>query len=301
MAWTWTELLDDIKVRGMIPTSQSTYTAARLLSIANAALRSKLLPLILSARENYYSYDIDTAVNATGVYDIHTRAIGGKIDNVALIDGTGRLDLPLLSEEELTDYGTSPTPDPGFYVKRSQIVVVPASAGGYPYLRQTIFLRPPTIVAQSSAAQITAINTVTKVVTFTDVPSAWTTANLFDMVQAIPHFDTLGIDLVATAVVTGALGTVTFSAAISSRLAVGDWVSLAGETPVIQVPVELNPLLAQEAANECLKNGADPEAYKIGLEEVKILRQAAIPLLTPRVERAGKKLVNRTGILRRGR
>lgn len=298
--YTWTQLEDDIKVKGMIPTSQNTFTEDRLLAITNNVLLAKLLPNILKARESYYSYDIDTAINATGVYDIHTRAVGAKLDNLALISSNTRLDLVMYLEDELTDITQPPDGKPGFFIKRNQFTILPTNGNGWSYVRQTIFLRPPRIIANADGAQVTAINTSTKVVTFTTVPSTWTASNIFDIVQGAPHFDTLAIDQTISAITTGSGGTLTFVSALPSRLAVGDWISLAGETPVIQVPVEFNSLLSQYAANECLKNGSDPKAYETGVADAKELLEGLMSLITPRVEREGKVLVNRTGMLRRG-
>ena len=120
---------------------------------------------------------------------------------------------------------------------------------------------------------------------------------MLDLVQANPHFDTLAIDQVITSVTTTAI---IFSSTLPTRLAVGDWVSLQGQSPVIQLPLELHPLLAQRVANQCLKNSPHSEAYKNGLNEVLALEKQAMHLLTPRIEKEGKKIVNRSGMLRRG-
>jgi len=300
MAFTWTELIDDIKVRGMFPTSQSTFTTARLLSLTNATLRSKVLPLVDKVREGYYSYDVDTVLNATGIYNLHTRAVGGKLLDACLVSGDERFDLAKYSEGTIKNYDQAPG-QAGFYLKRSQVFLLPKVPASGSSFRQTIMLRPPTIVAQDSAARISAINTVSGVVTCETVPSSWTTSNLFDMVQEPAHFDTLAIDLPITAISTGASGTMTFTAAnLPSRLAVGDWIGLRGESPVIQVPVELNPLLAQEVANICLRSQTDANALKLGIDEVKEMREEIKSLITPRVSSEGKKITNRSGILRRG-
>lgn len=297
MNQTWTELVDDIKVRGMIPTSQQTFTEARLLALANAELRSRMLPLISKVREGYYSYDLDTAINQSGIYDIPARAIGGKLENVCLYSASGeKKDLSRYWEDELSNLTESPE-SPGFYIKRSQVFTLPKVPSGFSFLRQTYLLRPPTIIATEDGSQITGINTGTKTLTFDSVPSTFVTGARFDLVQGSPHFDTLGIDLVITAVTST---TVTFSATLPDRLAVGDWLSLAGESPVVQVPVELFPLLAQYVANTCLKSQTDLTAYKAGVEDAKEMKDGILGLISPRVEKEGKKVVNRTGILRRG-
>lgn len=300
MAFTWTELLDDIKVRAMMPTSQSTFTAARLLSLTNASMRSKLLPLVDKVREGYYEYDVDTTLNATGTYYVHTRAVGAKILDAALLNGNERLELTRYYEKDVRNYTESPN-DYGFFIKRNAVYLLPATPSGWTTLRQKIMLRPPEIVEQTSGARVSAINTTTGVVTCETVPATWTTGSLYDMVQEPAHFDTIAIDLVASAVVVGASGTLTFTpSALPSRLAVGDWIGLAGQSPVIQLPVELNPLLAQETANVLLKSQNDEKGLEMGLAEAKRMKEEILSLITPRVQSAGKKITNRTGILRRG-
>ena len=284
----------------MIPTSQSTYTQARFLVMVNDEIRSYIVPLIMRCRENYFSYDIDTDINSTGIYDISTRAMGSKAQNAALINGTERQDLSWISEEELISTDQTPTGKPGVYFKRNQIVLVPPTDHGYGTFRQTIFLRPCEVVAQESAAVITAINTGTKTVTCTTVPSTWTTSNTFELVQANPHFDSLSIDQTITAVVTGSSGTITFTDTLPSRLAVGDWVGLAGQSPIIQLPLEGHALLSQRVANQCLKNSPHTKAYETGVKEAESLEKALTGLISPRMEKEGKKVYSRNGMLRRG-
>lgn len=300
MAYTWDELLDAVKVRGMVPTSQNTYTTDRFLSLATATMRSKIIPLCDKIREGYYEYDYDTAVVSTGIYRIPTRAVGAKVISVSILNGNDILPLILYDKKEVTESTTAPTGAPGYYIHKNQIYVLPPTSSGWTTVRITILLRPNAFVELTDAAQITAINTGTKTVTCTTVPTAWTTASILDLVQAQPHFDWLAVDQAISAVVTGALGTITFSSTLPTELAVGDWVSLFGETPVIQCPVELHPLLAQEIANVCLRAQNDKTGYELGLAESKALTEGLIPVLTPRSEKSAKKIVNRSGILRRG-
>lgn len=288
-----------MKVAGAVPTSTATWTAARFLRGANRIMSSKVVPVVERLREGYYSYDFDSTIVDGTSYRIPTRAVAGKLENAAFLNGTYRLDAIRYFENELDDTTVAPA-GPGFYVKRNSCFVLPSDGAGWPTFRQSVLLRPNKIIDVDDAAQITAIDTVTKVVTFTTVPSTWANTDTFDMVQAEPHFDWLGIDLAATTVVTGALGTITFTAALPDDLAVGDWVSLAGETPVVQCPVELHPWFAQLIANDYMKSKGDKEGLEEGRIEAKELLSNAVTLLTPRVEQAGKKVTNRTGILRRG-
>ncbi len=190
----------------------------------------------------------------------------------------------------------APDGGPGVYFKRNRVFVLPSDGAGFDTLRMSIVMRPNRIVTQDDAAQITQINTGTKTLTFASCPSTWTTASLIDLIQQNPHFDWLAIDQVITAITTT---TMTFSSSLPDDLAVGDWVSLAGESTVIQCPVELQPLLAQEVANVCMKAQGDEKGYELGKEEAKMIREEVEWSITPRLESAGQKITNRTGCLRR--
>lgn len=300
MAWTWTELLDEIKVRAMMPTANDTFTSARLLNLANKCLWSEVVPYVNSVREGYFSYDVTFAVNSnTEYYRIPSRAVGGKLENIYLLRGTDKLDLNRFYEDDTTSTQEAPSySGPGVYLKRDKVYLRPLDGDGYSSLVMTIVMRPNELVTQSDAAQITGI--ASNVLTCSTVPSSWTSSNTFDLVQQNPHFDWLGIDLAASAVTTGASGTITLSTTPSSDLAVGDWVSLAGKSPVVQLPAECFPLLAQSVAVTLLRSQGDKEALGDAIAASGYLKEQILSLLTPRIEEEGKKIVNRTGILRRG-
>lgn len=296
----WEDLLDDIKTRAPIPSSQSTYNETRLLRLTNGELRARIVPMVDKVRENYYLFDVDTAINSTGVYDIHKRAVGAKLFSLSLVDGQKKKSLAFYTSNEIEDFDSAPG-DEGFFFKRSQVILCPRVPSSWSYLRQTLLLSPNNIVASDDAAQITNINTGTGVLTCSSVPSTWSTANKFDIVQSQAHFDTLSIDLTASIVTTGTSGSVTFATTdLPSRLAVGDWISLAEQTPVVQCPVEFHPLLAQLVANVVLRSQGDVQSLQTGMQNAKELMDSLKDLISPRIQGEGKKIVNRTGMLRRG-
>lgn len=295
MAYTTTEFIANVKTRGSIPTSQVTYTEAKILSLGDDEIRTYINPMLIKSREYYLSYDIDTTVNSTGIYDISSRAVGSNIINAALLDGTSRLDLAWLTEDELQNTDKPPFGIPGGYLKRNQFIIKPATDHGYSTLRLTINLRQGNMVATTSAAQITAINTGTNTLTFTSLPSTFTTAQTYDIIQANPHFDTLNIDLTCSSVTS----TTMVMSSLSSRLAVGDWVSLANYTPIPQIPYDLAPLLEQKVSCSILRTLDDIEGYKLAMEELARMEKAVTPIYTPRFENEGKKITLRNRLLRR--
>lgn len=297
MAYTTTDFLTNVKTRASIPTSQSTFTIDKILSLGDAEMRSYIMPLFLRAREYYLAYDYEASVTSDGFYQVPTRAVGAKLVNAALLNGTSKLDLTWITEDELSRLDQTVRGVPGIYLKRNTVILVPATSHGFGTIRLTYNIRPGSLVATASAAQITAINTGTNTLTFAagTIPAAFTTLMTYDIIQAQPHFDALSIDQVASSITTT---TMVFSS-LSSRLAAGDWVSLANQSPIVQCPVEIQPLFEQKVATTILRSQGDMESYKAGVEELDRMRKDTQAVYLPRIEKEGKKINLRTRLLRR--
>lgn len=297
MTYTTTEFLDNVKTLAAIPTSQSTFTVTRLLALGDREMRVGMLPLLKKVRESYKSYDHEYAINATGIYPIPSRAIGASVQDVVLIDAQGhREDVDLITEDQV--YGPEQTPvgGPAFYFKGNNIVLAPKQPALGETLLVTFFIRPNKLVEESEAAQITAIDTGTNTLTFASLPSTFTTSTPLDFLDSEPHFDFRAIDQTPDTVTST---TLIFSS-LPSTLEVGDWAALAGEAPVVQLPLELHPILEQRVANRCLFSQGHMEQFRTGEKELERLEEEVLKLITPRVQREPKKIVG-SGKLIRGR
>lgn len=296
MSYTTTDFLTNVKMRASMPTSQTTFDSTKMLALGDAEIRSYILPLLIRSREYYLAYDDDRTINSSGVYVLSPRAIGGKLINASLLDGMTIQDLSWITEDELYTLDNSPRGVPGIYLKRNSVILVPPTQHGFPTIRLTINIRPGNLVVTTDAAQITAINTGLSTVTVSGtVPAAFTTSLTYDLIQDEPNFDHLAIDQVATSVTST---TVVFSS-LPDRLAVGDWVSISQTSPVVQIPADLQPLLEQKVSCSLLRFQGDKDSLTLAQAELERMEKDTMALYTPRVEKAGKKLVMRNRILRR--
>lgn len=298
MAHTTTDLLRSIKVKGQIPTSQNTFSTADMLGLADDETRTGLVPMLMSVRESYFQTYKDVAiVDGTAAYAVPTRAIGEKLKEVQLVDTAGNVrDLDRIEKEDVHSYsqGSSSALE-GFYFEGSDIVLVPTPTGlSDHYLRLTYFKRPSSLVAITAAGQITAINTGTREVTISSTPSTFTTSRTYDFIQANPGFKNLSIDQAVSSVASNIL---TFSSALPSGLAIGDWVALAGETPIPQLPVEFHSVLALRTAISILRALGHEKEADSKQKELEKLEERVLGLVSPRVEGEPKKVISRTGVL----
>jgi hypothetical protein len=277
MAYDTTRLLAQVNLKGALPSGR--FTDAEILDLATDALTSLVVPLINSTREEYYvlSSDIST-VSGTASYNIPDRAVGQVLREVKLISGTEIVDLTRLDPEDITST-QSGTPF-GFYLQANKIVLYPTPDSASTTLRVTYFGRTGYLIATTSAAAITAIagNVITCV-----PPSTWTNANTFDIIGGSWL---RGYDLAATTV---AGGSITFTATVPSDLAVGDYVALAGYSPIPQCPVEAHALLVQLTVVACLEAMGDQTNLGPAKEKADMLAAALKGVLQNRIQGAGRR------------
>lgn len=283
-------LVNELKVRGTIPTSQSLFLSADLVTLMNSQMHSKVIPAILKVHEDYFVTTTDTSLVANqAAYSIPSRAIAGRLRDICLVDANGtEIELPLGRTED----NKGPRPLFQFYFQAHQIVLVPTpTAVNGMSVRFKYERRPNNLCVTSLSGAITAINTGTNVVTLTRRPTAWDTTTLLDVTNQNPPFNPIADDQVITAV-SGL--TVTFSS-LPSGLAVGQYVAESGLSPIPQMPYEAALVIAEfgGAVARCsLKNKAPVDADM--LEAQRQLDQF-LAEINPRVTGEAKRVVSQNG------
>jgi hypothetical protein len=276
----------------MIPTSTATFSEEDFHAIVDEETQTYIVPLLMEVREEYLVVTQDITVTAdTDEYFIPERAVAGKLRDVTLSDGNGGYKPLTRLEPENIDVITSDSSGVGGYYLQGNKIILAGSISGT--LRVSYYQRPNRVVATTAVGEITAINTSTRVVTVSGTcPATFTTSVSYDFVKGKPGFDTLGKDFSASAV--GA-SSVTFSSTLPTGLAVGDFICIAQETPIAQVPVELHPLLAQRVAATILHAMGDAKA-KVAYELAADMEKRALKMLTPRTEGSNRYVMNRYGV-----
>jgi hypothetical protein len=293
-SYTNSDLIASVKRRGLVPTSQNTYLSSDFLKIGTEIINSHIAPMLISTREEYFSYPIDrTLVSGQTNYLIPTRAMGDGLRAVFWVRDSGTVVrvvvIDLLDQDSLNEGNLLGDSDYAAYKQGSELVFKPAPGVGAGTLRFFIHIRPGKLVETSEAAQIASINTGTNQVTVTTIPSSWASGVVLDVIQANPHYRYLDIDKTATTV----SGTTLTFASLPSSLAVGDWLALQGESPIPQIPHELMPMLSQWIVVKCLEGLGDRAGADYAKAELKDLMTDALKLVQPRIKSESKKVINR--------
>lgn len=290
----------------LAPNAPGAIQPGDVIIMLDEELHSTLSPLVQAAQEEYWVQNIDmTLVQNVYDYTIPKRASFANWRDVVFVDSMNQeINMTNLSPEYLKlTYpagGNPPLYVFGFVLQNDQIKLWPPN-GGVPTqyrLRMKIKRRPNNLTSVDNCAQVTGIDTNTKVITCASVPSDWTTSLLIDIIPNSPQFTALQEDGTITAVTTGTGGTVTLTTLPTDSegnysLAVGDWICPATMSPIPQIPYDMFPLLAQRGAIRILESLGDGQNLQVAERRYQDMAVDFARTVSPRIEGTPKKIVNR--------
>ncbi|MCX6951313.1 MAG: hypothetical protein NTV51_03885 [Verrucomicrobia bacterium] len=298
MAYTADDLITEVRQSGAIPTATALGTLdADILRAADDEVRGVLLPELVRVREEFYERRLDTtiAASATGMR-IPDRAVGSVLRTVEWLNTSGSAPLKLerLEPERVQWFASqaNPTGNPwAFYLQGSRIMLVPVPQQSGT-LRVRFMQRPGRLQLASTCRQLTtvAVGATTTVLTWTSGGTLGATPTV-DVIKGTPSFETAASGVVASA--GGATSvTVTNASFIDGDTPeVGDWVAPYDTSPVVQLPVELQPAVFQSTTARLLKNlgrvQESQDAYAVAQD---LLKQALL-ILTPRTQGNPRRIV----------
>lgn len=287
---TTTALVAGIKRRGFIPAG-SGLSATDILAYATDELESYIPALLKSIREEYLIASLDIAVSS-GTVVAPERAVGAALRTISwvLTDDRDR-PLPRIEPENAGCF-TGQHGDPvGYMFEGNNIILLPAPTSGT--LRLTYQQRPGVLVLPESCARVTSLNGGGgSDVTVTPAQTSWADDLLLDVVSAAPNFPALAIDATATGASTTALN---FDGGQPTGLAIGDYVCLAGETCIPQIPTEVHGLLAQAAAHAIANATGSQRVATIKAKLDAVEAQTKV-LLSPRSDGSARVVISRSRI-----
>lgn len=307
---TSTELIRSIKRRAMIPNDQNTFTNEDFLEMLNEEIQYFGVPHLLRTHEEYLLVSEDFELDGSNSYEIPYRALGNKLREVSYITNISGLtndpttdqvyELSRISVDDLPDYNNYTTSryTQAFFVENNKITLLGELPVTNAILRMHYYLRPNTFVLEEEAGVIQDIDTDTGVVTLETFPDDFANSPLMDFVKHKSPNIILAYDLEPTSV-NSTTRTVTFDPDdLPSSLEVGDYLNMAQETIVPQLPVELHAILAQRVAVACLEALGDEQGLQAAQRRLDSMEKSSNDIIDNRVEGAPEKITNRHGTLR---
>jgi hypothetical protein len=297
VAYTSDDLITEVRQSGAIPTATALGTLdADILRAGDDEVRGSLLPELVRVREEFYERRLDTTVaaNAYGIR-IPERAVGSTLRTVEWIPTSGAAPIKMERlEVERAQWFSSqanPTGNPwAFYLQGSRVMLVPVPQQSGT-LRVRFMQRPGRLQLTSTCRQITgvAVGASTTVLTWTTGATLGATPTV-DVITGTPSFETIA----SGAVVAGTSTTVTIANTEfndGAAPAVGDWVAPQDTSPVIQLPVELQPAVFQSTTARLLRNLGRTQESQAAYSVAGDLLKQALLILTPRTQGNPRRIV----------
>lgn len=313
MAYDTSVFLAAVKRRAFVPTTQGTFAATETLAVATEELHSYLAPLVMEVRQEHFVTVTDVPlVSGQALYRIPARALGGKLRDVLALDSGGCVrNLTRLEPEAGGLWRAGDTGEPAAFSLQGNYVRLHPTPTGTGTLRLSYFGRPGALVETSAAGRVEAVDYAAGTLTLSGAaPASFVPGVRLDVVGAQPGFSTIATELTLSSSAPDGDGdaVLTFAAlpvppsvpleypvTAPEEISVGDWVCLAGEAPVPQVPPELHPLLALKTAAAQLEAIGDVEAARTLLMELAEKQKRALALLSPRTEGEPRRVANGMG------
>lgn len=290
------QLIENIKRRCAVPTSQLTYTENDFTLLANDEMQGEVVPLILSTREEYFVDFIDVVATGNEI-EIPDYCVGEKLRTVALVCQTSplvlvnlpRIDLDVVAGIGFTNFLTLA----GFYVQGNKLMLYPTQSIPQNQTVRLYFYRRTLVLAEPSAYGIVrTINTGTNTAQLSFVPNDWDVGTVLNSVSPTAPFKVTNSAMTITAVSSPSivLDNVT-------DLSVGDYVSMQGFSAIPQILIEAHPYLAQLTAIKVLE-GLGGQGMENAQAKAEMLKKNLLILISQRVDGSIKKVINPNGGLR---
>lgn len=299
MSKTGDQLISDVQLNVTMPNNQVLLTDQRILDFANDEMSSTVQEMIMSLNQGYFMYldDSDQTVDGVQEYTIPYRAIGRTLRDLKMRNGapgTNVWNTTLIALEDAVTYQNS-TNDFAYYFRGDMIHFADAPRSDEFTILKYYLMRPNRLTKTNAAGKVTAISG--DIVTVDVTPATFSAGVLVDFIKGIQGNRTLTFDQTIINV-SGNQVTITTPPA---DLALGDWVSLAEESPVIQVPEECFTYLSLLTSKRCLLAIGDFDGAKAIDEQIPEKRTLLEKIMAPRAQGENIKIVNRNGLLRGNR
>lgn len=291
-------LIANIKRRCLVPTSQLTYQDVDWCRLADDVMQDEVVPLIMSAREEYFVDFIDVNVPESRAIDIPAEAVGEKLRSVCYVQQGSPLvlvNIPRVDLDVVAGVGfVNNMTFAGFYVQGSQLMLYPNSSVPVgTQIRIYYFKRSLSLADNTSYGQVQTVDLPMNTVTLNYVPATWATGTVLNSVSQTAPFKTTSSEF--TIVNVSAPSIIVDDA---TGISAGDYISDQGYSAIPQIPIEAQAYLAQLTAAKALEGLGDREGMKAALTKAEAMKTGLLTVISQRVDGSVKKLVNPNGGLR---
>lgn len=305
MYFTTDQLISSVESRTLAPISQGTFATSDLIAFANEELQLKLVPDILSAREDFFlrAKQINLVAGVSD-YTVPERCTGNNFKTVYYVDqNNNRYILQRYDISELPYQVISDGSNRGFYLRGDTLVMVPTPTVTNGYLELWYYERASDLVEVANCGLITLVQADTPnvgEVTFT-VNADLTANTQFDFLSGLSPFLLKATDIVPVS--TTATTVVVQMQDVDNQIGtilpqVGDYICPRLKACIPMVPQEFHPLLAEMTAERVLTALGHMDKLQSVQANIEAMRSRLFKLISNRVEQKSIPIINYQSLLR---
>lgn len=317
MTGTSKEIIKSVKLRGSIPDSQDFFDEDDFLLLLSEEMQTRLVPRIIQAREDFFLEFFDFKIvrdqsqqglgfglepfgltpfggsgTTVSTSRLMSRSLSGRIKDIHELASNGKVvrRIPRVDFDSIVSWQDFN----GFYFKNDNIIFHPENYFANRTVRIYFYRKPNTLVSETKCTKIQFLNATDRKITVQNIPdsSTWKIGSKLDIIQSsVPYTPVL--DSVTILDIQGAVLTLDNWV---PNITTGDYVSLAGEACVAQIPAVAYPLLS-ELGNIKFKqsfgNQSELQDTKMAYAE---LENLFVNFIQPRAEKPSRKLTSFRGI-----
>lgn len=307
-------LIEDVvsasKRSEFFPISQNTFTDPDdLIAFGNEELQLKIVPLIMSVRESYFSTNkVVSFRELVDAYPIPERAIGNAFTEIWYLPDTSDTSKKyLLRKRNKGDVGYSAVSSnvpAGYYIEGDEVVMVPkprnVTTQGIMF---DYYARPNKLVQTTACAKITGSATVSGTTTFTvntDLTASLSVGSKIDFLSATSPFllwasDQIITAITSTTIAVAASGVTDGSGALEPQT--NDYICAAQTANIPMIPLEFHPIVPELICYRALKALGAQAKMAACAQNIKDMMQGALKLMSNRVDADVDVVYDSTGFL----
>ena len=264
------ELIAQVRQAATLEDESTEFTDAEITRVMNQTMGSVFEPLIAQQRAGYWLHTLTRTLGTGNPYvRLHPRACA--LEQVDIRQGSN--DWQPLTEaldSELQDWPQRNYPVPQVYVVRgSTVTLQPAPGYSDIQLRAKVIVRPNQLVTQQTSGRVVAVDTTARTISVSGTVLDQTTGTpvsgvlVVDVIEPRGNFERSLFDAPAQA-----LDSSTFQIGAGpnlSRVEIGDYVRVAGQTDWPQLPESFHHVLATATAGTiCVRRDMADRAGTLG-------------------------------------
>lgn len=299
------DLIQSIINRTLLPVSAKTFDNDQILEMASEELSTRMVPMLLSTRENFFlKYVRQSVVAGKARYTIPSRAIGVALKDFWFIDQNGyRMNfIPQTDTRRLGDFTFQQGNPIQFMLEGDEVLMLPTPNRSVGSLEMWYFRRPSALIVTTSCAKVTGFTVGLSTVVFdvdTDLTESLPAGSLVDLQSAVSPYLTWADDVEIVAITASTIEvakTNLIDEAGNFEVQIGDYICPAGFSCIPTIPLELHSVLAQSTACAILQSLSHIDKLQIASARLDQMIEATSKLIANRVEAQLQVIRQQNGI-----